>query len=33
MSVLDDALCNNDLFGKHEGETCQTDSLGAAFPG
>jgi hypothetical protein len=33
MSVLDDVICSNDLFGIHKGETCLTDSLGSAFPG
>ena len=33
MGVLDDVLCNNDLFGKHKGETHYTDSLNSAFTG
>jgi hypothetical protein len=33
MGVLDDVLCNNDLFGKHKGETRHTQSLNSVFPG
>lgn len=33
MGVLDDVLCNNDLFGKHKGEMHCTQSLHAVFPG
>lgn len=33
MGVLDDVLCNNDLFGMHKGETHYTQSLNPAFPG
>ena len=32
MGVLDDVLCNNDLFGNHKGETHYTQSLGPVFP-
>jgi hypothetical protein len=33
MGVLDDVLCNNDLFGDHRGETHRTQSLHRVFPG
>ncbi len=33
MGVLDDVLCNNDLFGMHKGETHYTQSLTPVFPG
>lgn len=33
MGVLDDVRCNNDMFGEHRGETHQTASLNAIFPG
>ena len=33
MGVLDDVLCNNDLFGDHKGETHYTQSLHRVFPG
>ena len=33
MGVLDDVLCNNDMFGERKGETHQTTSLNAIFPG
>ncbi len=33
MGSLDDVLCNNDLFGKHKGETHHTQSLDPVFPG
>jgi hypothetical protein len=33
MGVLDDVLCNNDLFGDHKGETHFTQSLHSVFPG
>ena len=33
MGVLDDVLCNNDLFGDHEGEMHCTYSLHPVFPG
>jgi hypothetical protein len=33
MGVLDDVLCNNDLFGEHKGETHRTQSLHPVFPG
>jgi len=33
MGVLDDVLCNNDLFGDHKGETHYTQSLDQIFPG
>ena len=33
MGVLDDVLCNNDLFGMHKGETHYTASLDPVFPG
>ena len=33
MGVLDDVLCNNDLFGDHKGETHYTQSLHPVFPG
>lgn len=33
MGVLDDVLCNNDLFGLHKGETHYTASLDPVFPG
>jgi hypothetical protein len=33
MGILDDVLCNNDLFGDHKGETHYTSSLNSAFPG
>lgn len=33
MGVLDDVLCNNDLFGDHKGETHSTQSLHPFFPG
>jgi hypothetical protein len=33
MGALDDVLCNNDLFGKHKGETHYTTSLEPVFPG
>jgi len=33
MGVLDDVLCNNDLFGDHKGETHCTQSLHPVFPG
>lgn len=33
MGVLNDVLCNNDLFGKHKGETHYTANLGLVFPG
>ena len=33
MGVLDDVRCNNDLFGRHKGETHCTDSLNSVFPG
>jgi hypothetical protein len=33
LEVLDDVLCNNDLFGKHKGEMHYTKSLNPAFPG
>lgn len=33
MGVLDDVLCNNDLFGDHKGETHCTQSLRPVFPG
>lgn len=33
MRVLDDVLCNNDLFGDHKGETHCTQSLHQVFPG
>jgi hypothetical protein len=33
MGVLDDVLCNNDLFGDHKGETHYTQSLHQVFPG
>jgi hypothetical protein len=32
MGVLDDVLCNNDLFGKHKGETHPTQGLNPVFP-
>lgn len=31
--ILDDVLCNNDLFGDHKGETHCTKSLDPVFPG
>jgi hypothetical protein len=33
MSVSDQVLCNHPLFGEHSGETFQTGSLDAVFPG
>jgi len=33
MGILDDVLCNNDLFGRHRGETHCTQSLHPVFPG
>lgn len=33
MRVLDDVICNNDLFGKYKGETHYTQSLNPVFPG
>ena len=33
MGVLDEVLCNNDLFGDHKGETHFTQSLHPVFPG
>jgi hypothetical protein len=33
MGVLDEVLCNNDLFGDHKGETHCTQSLHPVFPG
>jgi hypothetical protein len=33
MGVLDEVLCNSDLFGKHKGETHYTRSLDPVFPG
>ena len=33
MGVLDDVLCNNDLFGNHKGATHFTQSLHPVFPG
>lgn len=33
MGVLDVVVCNNDLFGDHEGETHHTQSLHPVFPG
>ena len=33
MGILDEVLCNNDLFGKHKGETHATSSLHPVFPG
>jgi hypothetical protein len=33
MGVLDEVLCNNDLFGAHKGETQWTRSLHPVFPG
>ena len=33
MGVLDDVLCNNDLFGGHKRETHCTQSLHSVFPG
>ena len=33
MSVMDEILCNHQLFGDHRGKTYQTDSLNAVFPG
>jgi hypothetical protein len=33
VGVLDDVLCNNDLFGDHKGETHCTQSLHPVFPG
>jgi hypothetical protein len=33
MGVLDDVICNNDLFGDHKGETHCTESLRPVFPG
>jgi hypothetical protein len=33
MGVLDDVVCNNDLFGDHKGEMHCTRSLHPAFPG
>lgn len=33
VGVLDDVLCNNDLFGQHKGETHITQSLDPVFPG
>jgi len=31
MQVLDDVVCNNDLFGAHKGEKHSTESLDSAF--
>src|ERR1700751_6301925 len=33
MGILDEVLCNNDLFGDHKGETHWTQSLHPVFPG
>lgn len=33
MTVSDEVLCNHPLFGDHRGETYQTYSLDAVFPG
>lgn len=33
MGVVDEVLCNNDMFGKHKGETHYTRSLDSVFPG
>ncbi len=33
MSVMDEVLCNHELFGDNRGETHQTHSLNAVFPG
>ncbi len=33
MGVLDDVLCNNDLFGDHKGEMHYTQCLNSVFPG
>jgi hypothetical protein len=33
MGVLDDVLCNNDIFGDYKGETHCTQSLHPVFPG
>ena len=33
VGVLDDVLCNNDLFGDHKGETHCTQTLHQVFPG
>jgi hypothetical protein len=33
MSVFDEVLCNNPIFGDHRGETHQTHSLESVFPG
>ena len=33
MGIVDDVLCNHDLFGKHKGETHCTQSLHPRFPG
>ena len=33
MGLIDDVLCNNDLFGDHKGETHCTQSLHSVFPG
>ena len=33
MGVLDEVLCNNDMFGNYKGETHYTTSLDPVFPG
>ena len=33
MSVSDEVLCNDSLFGQRKGEMHQTQSLGPVFPG
>ena len=33
VGVPDEVLCNNDMFGKHKGETHYTTSLDPLFPG
>jgi hypothetical protein len=33
MSVMDEILCDHQLFGDHRGKTYQTDSLNAVLPG
>ena len=33
MSLMDEVLCDHELFADHRGEAYQTDSLNAVFPG
>lgn len=33
MSMMDEVVCNHQMFREHRGNVYQTDSLDAAFPG